>query len=372
LPDRRVQRVTLPKWGMSMTHGKVGAWLATEGQALLKGDDLVEVDTDKITGVMEAPFDGVLRRIVAGQGADLPVGATIALFAADGTPEEVLDQEAAEASAQLATGAVEDADATEVRTAVIGGRRLAFAVTGAGSGDPVVLVHGFGGDKNSWLFVSEPLAADFTVYAVDLPGHGESAKDVGDGSLPLLASSVLGLLEAEGAGRAHLVGHSLGAAVVTSLAATAPGRVASLTLVAPVGLGTEINADWLREFAAADSRRELKRLAAELFADERLITRQLAEDLAKYKRLDGVQVALQALLGTLLDGDRQAIDLTGQLSELAVPVSVIWGRADRITPPPVSGALPARVTLDLVDGAGHMVHMERPARVRAAVEAVSC
>ena len=46
----------------------------------------------------------------------------------------------------------------------------------------MLLVHGFGGDRNSWLFIQEPLAAEHRVYALDLPGHGTSAKDVGDGS----------------------------------------------------------------------------------------------------------------------------------------------------------------------------------------------
>ena len=51
------------------------------------------------------------------------------------------------------------------------------------SGAPVVLVHGFGGDKNSWLFVQQPLSEEHAVHALDLPGHGASGKDVGDGSL---------------------------------------------------------------------------------------------------------------------------------------------------------------------------------------------
>jgi pyruvate dehydrogenase E2 component (dihydrolipoamide acetyltransferase) len=62
------------------------------------------------------------------------------------------------------------------------------------SGDPIVLVHGFGGDKNSWLFVQQPLAEERTVYALDLPGHGASGKDVGDGALATLAETVRGFL----------------------------------------------------------------------------------------------------------------------------------------------------------------------------------
>jgi pyruvate dehydrogenase E2 component (dihydrolipoamide acetyltransferase) len=77
----------------------------------------------------------------------------------------------------------------------------------------VLLIHGYGGDRNSWLFVQQPLAEQHRVYALDLPGHGTSSKDVGDGLLPVLADAVVTVLDAIGADRAHLVGHSLGGAV---------------------------------------------------------------------------------------------------------------------------------------------------------------
>ncbi|MEV3856317.1 alpha/beta fold hydrolase [Streptomyces sp. NPDC050095] len=59
-------------------------------------------------------------------------------------------------------------------------------------------MHGYGGDKDSWLFVHEPLAARHTVYALDLPGHGDSTKDVGAGTLDVLADAVTGFLDVLG------------------------------------------------------------------------------------------------------------------------------------------------------------------------------
>jgi pyruvate dehydrogenase E2 component (dihydrolipoamide acetyltransferase) len=201
------------------------------------------------------------------------------------------------------------------------------------------------------------------VHAVDLPGHGGSGKDVGDGSVEELARAVLGFLDARGIEDAHLVGHSLGGAVVATAAVLAPGRVRSLTLVAPAGFGPDVDAGYLRGFAAASSRRELKPLLGRLFADGSLVTRQLLDDLLRYKRIDGVDAALRRLLDTLLDGDRQRIDTTARLAELGLPTVVVWGREDRVLPP--TGAPPG---VHLVDRAGHMVHMERPAEVRRAVE----
>ena len=76
-------------------------------------------------------------------------------------------------------GVPEDAVGEAVlQTADVGGRKISYA--GAGQdGDVILLVHGYGGDRNSWLFLQEPLAARYRVYALDLPGHGTSAKDVG-------------------------------------------------------------------------------------------------------------------------------------------------------------------------------------------------
>jgi pyruvate dehydrogenase E2 component (dihydrolipoamide acetyltransferase) len=80
------------------------------------------------------------------------------------------------------------------------------------------------------------------------------------------------------------------------------------------------------------------------------VTRQLVDDLLRYKRLDGVEEALSALLGTLLDGDRQAIDTPSLMEGVEVPVTIVWGAADRILPPPDG-------TGERVD-AGPMLHME--------------
>ena len=110
----------------------------------------------------------------------------------------------------------------------------------------------------------------------------------------MLADTVVGFLDALGISRAHLVGHSLGGAVVAAVAKAAPGKVASLTLLAPAGLHRRGRRGYLRGFAAATSRRELKPLLGRLFADPSLVTRQLVDDLLQYKRLDGVDKALSA------------------------------------------------------------------------------
>jgi pyruvate dehydrogenase E2 component (dihydrolipoyllysine-residue acetyltransferase) len=369
MTDDRIVPVTMPKWGLSMQLGKITAWVVAEGDDVKVGDDLADIETEKITGTLEAPDAGTIRRIIARPGEDVPVSGTIALIAPPEVTEDELDAAVLQARALIDAGVPEDAAGEAVlQTADVGGRKISYA--GAGQdGDVVLLVHGYGGDRNSWLFLQEPLAARYQVYALDLPGHGTSAKDVGDGSLSVLADAVTGVLDALGAERAHLVGHSMGGAVALAAAARDPARIASLTLIAPSGFGPEINAGYLRGFADAQTRRELKAVLGQLFDDEGLVTRQLVDDLLAYKRLDGVDEALHALADTLLDGEAQRGDSAASLAAIggAAPVTVIWGRADRIIPAAQAESVAGAVR-HLIDGAGHMPQMERPAEVQAAIE----
>jgi pyruvate dehydrogenase E2 component (dihydrolipoamide acetyltransferase) len=369
--DERIVAVTMPKWGLSMRLGKITGWIVAEGDEVAVGDELADIETEKITGTLEAADAGTVRRIIARVGEDVPVSGTIALIAPAEVGEADLDAAAAQARAVIDAGVPEDAGGPEVQTADVGGRKISYAGAAPKSqdGDVLLLIHGYGGDRNSWLFLQEPLAARYRVYALDLPGHGTSAKDVGDDPGGVLADAVVGVLDAVGADRAHLVGHSMGGAVALAVTARDPRRIASLTLIAPSGFGPEVNAGYLRGFADAGTRRELKPLVGQLFADDSLVTRQVVDDLLAYKRLDGVDDALHALVDVLLDGDAQRTGSAATLAAIgdAVPVTVVWGRADRIIPAAQAESV-AGAERRLVDGAGHMPHMERPGEVQAAIE----
>ncbi len=83
--------ITMPKWGIEMQQGTIAQWHVAPGQQLHKGDALLDVETEKIVNSVEAPIDGVLRKILAGQGAVENVGALIAVFAETSVTDEEVD-----------------------------------------------------------------------------------------------------------------------------------------------------------------------------------------------------------------------------------------------------------------------------------------
>jgi pyruvate dehydrogenase E2 component (dihydrolipoamide acetyltransferase) len=353
----RIDKLGMPKWGLSMTEGRLVEWLVEEGAELAAGDEVAEVETEKINGVVESPAGGILRRRVAAVGDVIPVGGLLGVIADPTVPDADIDRFVEEFQASFVPEEAEEEAGPSPETVEVEAGRLRFMRQGEG-GEPLVLLHGFGGDLNNWLFTAPALAEERVVYALDLPGHGESSKDVGAGDVDFLAGAVLQFLDTQGLERVHLAGHSLGGLVATSLALAAPERVASLALVASVGLGEEINLEYIEGFIAAERRRELKPALELLFADPGLVTRQLVDDVLRYKRIDGVDQALRAIAGSTFAEGGQRVVIADRLAELEVPVLVVWGREDRIIPAAHAERAPEGAQVHVLDGQGHSPHME--------------
>jgi pyruvate dehydrogenase E2 component (dihydrolipoamide acetyltransferase) len=352
----------MPKWGLSMKEGKVGRWLIDEGAQVHSGDELLEIETDKILGSLEVSASGILRRKVAGEHSVVPVAGLLGVIADATVPDPEIDAFIAGFQARFVPEEAErETSGAASETIEVQGLSLRYLKRGEG-GEPAVLLHGFGGDLDTWLFNQEALAAHRTVYALDLPGHGGSSKRVSSGTIGEFAKIVEGFMDALNLSRAHVAGHSMGGAVGIQFALSHPRRAASLILIASAGLGPDIDGEYIEGFIRADRRKELKPQIEKLFADPKLVGRQMVEDILKYKRLDGVEPALRTIADQFFPGGRQAILLRDRLGKLSMPVLAIWGSNDRIVPVSHAQGLPQNVITQVLPASGHMVHMEAPAQ----------
>ena len=224
------------------------------------------------------------------------------------------------------------------------GRRVIYRV--AGSGPPVVLIHGMLNSSSHWRSVALNLAGDYTVVAPDLIGHGDSAAPRGDYSLGAHAASIRDLLSAIGIDRATIVGHSLGGGVAMQFFYQFPQRVERLVLVSSGGLGREVS-PLLRTAALPGMSALLSltihpRLVGALWnAGSRLRERGASSGVY----LQAIARALRPLenaeaQGAFLHTLRSVIDVHGQrvaatdrlyLLE-SMPTLIVWGERDNTIP----------------------------------------
>jgi pimeloyl-ACP methyl ester carboxylesterase len=262
---------------------------------------------------------------------------------------------------------------------IVHGHARAFVI--AGSGPPLLLLHGIGDSAQTWAGVLERLAVHHTVIAPDLLGHGSSDKPRGDYSVAGYANGVRDLLSVLDIEQATVVGHSLGGGIALQFAYQFPERCQRLVLVDSGGLGHELTVA-LRAATLPGAELALTVLAGSplpLGGGLRLLDRigqaiswqrgrELAEAGEALLALRDVE-ARRAFLRTL----RSVADARGQvvtaLDRLyladVVPMLVVWGSRDRIVPASHAEAVRrlvpgARVEVFL--GAGHWPHLADPAR----------
>ncbi|WP_205696521.1 alpha/beta fold hydrolase [Conexibacter sp. SYSU D00693] len=224
------------------------------------------------------------------------------------------------------------------------GHRVVYRT--AGSGPPVVLVHGMVNSSRHWQAVAQRLAEHHTVIAPDLVGHGDSATPRGDYSLGAHAAVIRDLLSALGIERASIVGHSLGGGIAMVFFWQFPERVERLALVSSGGLGEEVS-PMLRS-AALPGVKALISLAAHrhvtggLGATGRLLQRrgsglgvQLQAVARALRPLEtpGAREAFLQTLRAVIDRQGQRVNANDRLYLLeAVPTLVVWGERDRTIP----------------------------------------
>ena len=351
--------IIMPKWGLSMKEGTVGSWLVEVGTQITVGMPILDVETDKIANAVEAPDAGLLRCKVASEGELLPVKALLGVLADKDVSEADIDAYIAGFVVPIAD-ADDDAETGATYQYVdVDGLRIRYARRGATQGTPVLFIHGFGGDLDNWLFNIDAIGEKHPVIALDLPGHGQSAAQLPGTSLEALADFVGRFMAVIDVQQAHLVGHSVGGAIAAQMALSQPHRVASLSLIDSAGFGPEINTGYTEGFTRSASRRELKPVLELLFKDPALVSRQMVDDVLKYKRLDGVTELLEALNSGLFKDGKQVAQPGLALAGSGKRVLMVWGKDDQIVPATHAANAPPGAKVAQFDGVGHMAQMER-------------
>ena len=302
---------------------------------------------------------GLLRRRIAQAGDVLPVKALLGVMASPDVSDEEINAYIAAYVVPTGGEGEEEAGAT-FQTVEVDGIRVRYAQRGPDSGTPVLFIHGFGGDLDNWLFNIDAVAEYSPVIAFDLPGHGQSDVKLPGLSLEALATFVVHFLNVINVKQVYIVGHSLGGAIGAQMAGDAPGRVVGLTLISPAGFGAEINIGYIEGFVTAQSRRELKPVLEQLFADPALVSRQMLDDLLKYKRMDGVESLLADLSAALFKNGQQTARTVEALAASGKPLLVLWGHDDQVIPSAHAAHAPKDATVKLLDGAGHCLLYTSP------------
>ena len=225
----------------------------------------------------------------------------------------------------------------------------------------VVFLHGFGADLLTWQLCLVPLAASYRVIALDLPGHGRTSPDVGDASLRFMTDWLDEALDVLGITDAHIIGHSMGAKIALGFALSYPERAASLALVSPAGLGGEFHHDTLDAFLHDPEHAEV--LAAQLVGPR---GQALIPGLAQSLRQAADPVRREALWQLLGQAKTYGLALSPEgfdWSKIRVPLTLLWGDHDRLIPMPEARRLPPSAPVHLIEGAGHLPHMEASSAV---------
>jgi pimeloyl-ACP methyl ester carboxylesterase len=248
-----------------------------------------------------------------------------------------------------------------------------------GEGPPLLLVHGITSSSRTWKSVMPRLAAEHTVIAPDLLGHGRSAKPQGDYSLGAYASGMRDLMIALDVPKATVVGHSLGGGIAMQFAYQFPDRISRLVLVDTGGIGREVNPA-LRAATLPGAEYVLPILFTPTLHDAGLKVRNflagiglrgsadvegVAEGFASLTEAD----ARRAFINTV----RSVIDPTGQRVSAAdrlyltrdIPSLIVWGDRDRIIPAShadLAHELMPGSRLEIFPGAGHFPFNDDPDR----------
>jgi pimeloyl-ACP methyl ester carboxylesterase len=244
--------------------------------------------------------------------------------------------------------------------------------------DPVLLLHGLGGDHRGLAEFGAALQRG-PVIVPDLPGYGRSAELPGPHSLIGYADFVERFRQHLGLDHFHLIGHSLGASIALVYAGRHPAALTSLCLLNPVSTANNLTANLGKLYfrigsrlPAALARVWLASRLAVYLADAAIITTTdrarrrwiLDQDYENYRR-----ASIRAMVESYLSYDDTPFDACA--AAITAPTLLVTGDRDSIAPVASVNALASRIAgateVGIVAGGGHLLPMERPAEVAGLV-----
>lgn len=237
-----------------------------------------------------------------------------------------------------------------------------------GQGDVVLLLHGFGADKDNWTRISKHITPHYRVIAPDLPGFGESSRQP-DANYTIAAQTdrIHAFARSLGIKSFHLGGSSMGGNIAGVYAAQYPKSVISLWLVAPGGVAAANPSEMKRELDAGKSNplivesvEDYKRLLNFIYVKKPFIPGPMLNQLAKDAIRD------RPLNQNIFKQISAASNMTGLESTLngsMVPTLILWGANDRVLH--VSGAkilesVMPKSQVAIMEGVGHLPMIEKP------------
>jgi pimeloyl-ACP methyl ester carboxylesterase len=197
----------------------------------------------------------------------------------------------------------------------------------AGQGEPLVVIHGGGGDARTWRDNIVELSEKYTVYAPDLPGYGGSQPLDGKYYIPELSAFLGSFASNLGLERFYLMGHSMGGGVALDYALKSPQKIKKLVLVSSLCLGREI-AFWVRLFSIPAFLRSMGLLTISILKG----IKWLAERLNPAEFIMPLSPASVTIGGNITTLRQQSVVLENRLAEISVPTLLVWGSRDPIVP----------------------------------------
>lgn len=259
----------------------------------------------------------------------------------------------------------------ESEWAIVDGARMHYLK--AGSGPPLILIHGIIGSSFSWRRNLDSLAQDSTVYAVDLLGLGESDRVEGlDAGMPATAERMVRFMDAVKVDSAHVLGTSHGGAVAMLLAANHADRVRELVLVAPANPFSDVSDAIVRFYQTGLGKwfaplvpnlpQNLQEIAlGRMYGDRSRIMPGTIEHYMDALRVPGTPQHVVNILDSWFDDMRKVADCLSRLEEKRI--LLVWGDKDRAVILKSGYKLQERLhkaQLKVMETAGHLPYEELP------------